>query len=473
VTRTDRRRLPGWRAEELRTTLWLVPVLCLVAAGLLFVATYNVDEAVYRGQITLPWWIRTGTADAGRAVLIGIAAAVITVIGLVFSITILALTLASQQFGPRMLRNFIRDFGTQLSLGLFVASFVYAVLALGSITTQGTQEFVPHVSITLAEVMMIGDVGVLIYFIHHVARTIQLPEVIARVARDLGRAIDESFPAPAAALAAGGDAGARGRPVEEPPDGPSEEQLIAKLEAEGVTVAATKSGYLQFVGYGQLVDIAAQAGAVVRFAHRVGHFVVAGRPLAVVWPPGAAGEVARALTKAHITGPYRTLAQDPVFPIDQLAEIAIRALSPAVNDTFTAITCIDWLADGLCKISGRAIAEGTYRDRRGAIRLIELGQDYDRMVNRAFDKIRQSCRGMPAVIIRLLDGLGNIAEYTTSPEQRTALLRQAEMVMREAEASVAEENDRRDIRSRLDRLVAVAARLDAGGASPRRWRASV
>jgi uncharacterized membrane protein len=472
VTRTDRRRLPGWRAEELRTTLWLVPVLCLVAAGLLFVATYNVDEAVYRGQLTLPWWIRTGTADAGREVLIGIAAAVITVIGLVFSITILALTLASQQFGPRMLRNFIRDFGTQLSLGLFVASFVYAVLALGSITTQGTEEFVPHVSITVAEAMMIGDVGVLIYFIHHVARTIQLPEVIARVARDLGRAIDESFPAPAPALAAV-DAGGGGRGLEEPPEGPSEEELVAKLEAEGVTVAATRSGYLQFVGYGQLVDIAEQAGAVVRFAHRVGHFVVAGRPLAVVWPPQAAGEVASALAKAHITGPYRTLAQDPVFPIDQLAEIGIRALSPAVNDTFTALTCIDWLADGLCKISGRAIAEGTYRDRRGAIRLIELAQGYDRMVNRAFDKVRQSCRGMPAVIIRLLDGLGNIAEYTTSPEQRMALLRQAEMVMREAEASVPEENDLLDIRARHDRLVTVVARLDAGEASPRRWRASL
>jgi uncharacterized membrane protein len=459
LARTDRRRLPGWRAEELRTTLWLVPAFCVVAAALLFLATYNLDEAVYRGQIQLPWWIRTGTADAGRAVLIGIAAAVINVVGLVFSITIVALTLASQQFGPRMLRNFIRDFGTQLSLGLFVGSFVYAVLALGSITDQGSQQFVPHVSITVAELMMIGDVGVLIYFIHHVARTIQLPEVIARVARDLTRAIDESFPPPWGAAAG-----------EAPADDPTEEELVERLDREGVVVAATRSGYLQFVGYGQLVDIAARAEAVVRLAHRVGHFVVAGRPLAEVWPPEAAGEVARALAEAHITGPYRTVAQDPVFPIDQLAEIGIRALSAAVNDTFTALTCIDWLADGLCKISGRAIAEGTYRDRRGSIRLIETSQAYDRMVNRAFDKIRQSSHGSPAVIIRVLDALGNVAEYTVAGDQRAALVRQAEMMMREARATVAEENDLADIERRLERLVATIERLESGSATPRVWR---
>lgn len=462
MARTERRRLPGWRAEELRTTLWLVPVLCVAVAVALFLVTYNVDEAVYRGQLQLPWWIRTGTADAGRAVLIGIAAAVITVVGLVFSITIVALTLASQQFGPRMLRNFIRDFGTQLSLGLFVASFVYAVLVLGSITTQGTREFVPHVSITLAELMMVGDVGVLIYFIHHVARTIQLPEVIARVARDLSRAIDESFPLPWGAADG-----------ESPADDPTEEELVERLDREGVVVAATRSGYLQFVGYGQLVDIASRAGAVVRLAHRVGHFVVAGRPLAEVWPPQAAGEVASALAKAHITGPYRTVAQDPVFPIDQLCEIGIRALSAAVNDTFTALTCIDWLADGLCKVSGRAIAEGLYRDRRGSIRLIEIAQSYDRMVGRAFDKIRQSSHGMPAVIIRVLDALGNVAEYTVVGDQRAALLRQAEMMMREARSTVAEANDLADIERRHDRLVTTVARLESGAATPRVWRATL
>ena len=112
-----------------------------------------------------------------------------------------------------------------------------------------------------------------------------------------------------------------------------------------------------------------------------------------------------ALTRAHLTGPHRTLSQDPVFAIDQLVEIAIRALSPAVNDTFTALTCIDWLSAGLSQVSSRVLSEGVYRDEHGRIRLIEIDPSYPRMVNRAFDKIRQSARGMPAVIIRMLGAL--------------------------------------------------------------------
>ena len=454
--------MPSWRVEELRTTLWLVPVFCIAAAVLLFVGTYQLDQAVYRGSIQLPWFIRTGSADAGRAVLIGIAAAVITVVGLVFSITIVALTLASQQFGPRMLRSFIRDVGTQMTLGVFVGSFMYAVLTLGSITTQPRGEFVPHISITIAELLMVVDVGVLIYFIHHVARTIQLPEVIARVARDLGRAIDESYPV-RLADAPPADAEGDGR------DRKEVEVLLGKISRTGVPVPSRRSGYLQVVGYGQLVRIAEAADGVIYLSRRVGHFVLAGRPLALVWPPDAAPKVARALDKAHITGPYRTLAQDPVFPIDQLVEIGIRALSPAVNDTFTALTCIDWVSEGLCNISGRALAEGVYRDRRGRVRLVEVAHSYERIVNRAYDKVRQSSKGMPAVLIRLVDSINHVIEYTTSDAQRHVLLRQAEMILREARASVVEEKDLSDIISRYEYLCATSGRLERGETAPLVW----
>jgi uncharacterized membrane protein len=455
-----RERLPGWRREALRTTLWLVPMLCVAAAIILFAGTYALDEAVYRGAVHLPDWIRTESSDAARAVLIGIAAAVITVVGVVYSITILALTLASQQFGPRMLRNFIRDLGTQLTLGIFVASFVYAVLALGSINDGPHGPFVPRVGVTIAEALMFVDIGVLIYFIHHVAVTIQLPEVIARVATDLGRAVDEAFPD------AVGTPDAAGRHV---PVGPTADDLASLLDAEGSIVPATTSGYLQFVGYGQLLAIAESADAVIRLAHRPGHFVLAGRPLATVWPAAHAGEVANALSRAHITGPQRTLAQDPVFPIDQLAEIGIRALSPAVNDTFTALTCIDWLADGLCNISGRRIVEGVYRDRQGRIRLIELDPSYPRMVQRAFDKVRQASRGMPAVLIRLMDGLAYVVEYTHTSEQRQVVRREADMTMRAADETVHDAEDLADVRARYERLLATAEALDAGIASPRIW----
>lgn len=191
--------------------------------------------------------------------------------------------------------------------------------------------------------------------------------------------------------------------------------------------------------------------------------MVAGRPLATVWPRGAAEQVRLALSEAHVTGPHRTLMQDPVFAIDQLVEIAIRALSPAVNDTFTALTCIDWLSAGLGRLSGRALVEAVYRDGFGRARLITSYPSYAHMVNRAVDKIRQAARGMPAVIIRLLDALAVVAEQTTSAHQRRVLLRQGDMVLRSAEESVPEADDLEDIRARYQRLLARCR--DEGSAS--------
>jgi uncharacterized membrane protein len=219
-------------------------------------------------------------------------------------------------------------------------------------------------------------------------------------------------------------------------------------------VAASASGYLQFVGYSQLVDIATHTDSVIRLEHRPGHFIVAGGPLAVVWPRGAAGQVALALARAHVTGPHRTLMQDPVFAIDQLVEIAIRALSPAVNDTFTALTCIDWLSAGLSKVSGRSLREGVYRDREGRVRLIESDPSYTRMLDRGFDKVRQAATGMPAVIIRLLESLTAIAAASTSDGQRSALLRQGESIVRSARQSVTDPGDLSDINDRYRHFLA-------------------
>jgi uncharacterized membrane protein len=157
--------------------------------------------------------------------------------------------------------------------------------------------------------------------------------------------------------------------------------------------------------------------------------------------------------------------QDPVFAIDQLVEIAIRALSPAVNDTFTALTCIDWLSAGLSRVSGRTLVEGVYRDRFGRVRLIEFDPSYARMVNRAFDKVRQAARGMPAVIIRMLDALSTVMDETRSPDQRRVLMRQAEMVLLNAKESVSDPSDLDDIRARYERALAKAAQDEPGEVS--------
>jgi uncharacterized membrane protein len=441
-----RRGIPlpsAWRREALRTNLWLVPTVEIVLAVALFAATYALDRAAYNGSLHLPSWVISGSADAARQILTAIAAAVITVVTLVFSITIVTLTLASTQFGPRMLRNFIRDRITQFTLGTFVATFVYAILALVSIGSGSHGEFVPHLSITMTMVLVLLDVVVLVVFINHIAKSIQLPQVIASIARDLSDAIDADLgPPPASGKA-----------------GPSLSEMMRRLDEESGVVRAPSSGYLQFVRIDTLIGIASRSHAVIRLLYRPGHFVVEGQPLATVWPADAAARVGRALGGAHATGSHRTLTQDLAFAVDQLVEIAIRALSPAVNDTFTALACIDWLGDGLCKISDRWRPDMVHRDHAGHVRLIMVPISYRRLVERAHDKIRQASRAMPAVMIRQLDGLAKVMEHTTTHEEREVVLEQATMILRASEESVPEERDRTDVRRRYAQVLSVSARL--------------
>ena len=437
-----------WRREVLRTNLWLVPAVEVIAAIALFAGTLALDKAAYHGNLALPAWVISGTADAARLILTSIAAAVITVVGVVFSIILVTLTLASTQFGPRMLRNFIRDRGTQLTLGTFVATFVYAVLVLVSIGPGPRGDFVPHIGVTVTLALMVADLGVLIYFIHHTAVSIQLPQVIASIADDLADAIERE-----------GGADARAGQVAAPENGPSSAELLSRMEAAGGAVKATDSGYVQFIRVRSLVRFAEQANAVIGLNHRPGHFIVEGHPIGTVWPPEAATRVNEALGRAHITGPYRTLTQDVSFGIDQLVEIAIRALSPAVNDTFTAMTCVDWLGDNLSKIVKNWHPVRVHRDDRGFIRVIAAQPGYERLVQRSFEKIRQASTGMPAIMIRQLDAIAQIMMETSGPGQRRVLLEQAEMIQRASERSVSEEADRVDVRRSYEAVLLVETRL--------------
>ena len=239
----------------------------------------------------------------------------------------------------------------------------------------------------------------------------------------------------------------------------SVEELIATIAEHGAVIRTPKSGYLQFIRHSRLVKIASETDAVLRLPYRPGHFLVQGRELASVWPPEAADHVASYLERAQVTGPHRTLTQDVAFGVDQLVEIAIRALSPAVNDTFTAMTCVDWLGDCLCKIAQVWSPTPVHRDRAGTIRVISDQVSFERLVQRAFEKIRQASWAMPAVMIRQLEALTTIMEQTTDPAQARALMEQATMIQRANAASVPEEADRADVQRRYTALVAIFERL--------------
>ena len=260
---------------------------------------------------------------------------------------------------------------------------------------------------------------------------------MAPIARDVAQAIEiEGAPV--------------GRPGRE--RGLSPGEVAVRMEDEAGIVTASESGYLQYVRCSTLVRMAADTNAVIRLLHRPGHFLVAGRAIAQVWPPEAAPTVARSLRRAHISGPFRSLTQDISFGIDQLVEIAIRALSPAVNDTFTALTCVDWIGACLRDIALGWQPDRIHRDRDGYVRLITMQPSYDRLVQRAFEKIRQASTGMPAVMIRQLDALTEIMQQAPSAEQLSVLMEQGEMIRRLATETVSEPADLADVLRRHEIL---------------------
>jgi uncharacterized membrane protein len=270
--------------------------------------------------------------------------------------------------------------------------------------------------------------------------------VIASIARDLAGAIETQ---------GGGQRPRHGGPER----GPAAAEIVALLESDGAAVQAPASGYVQFIRLEHLVALAADADAVISLSYRPGHFILQGHPVATVWPPAAAAQVGEVFGRSHITGPYRTLTQDVSFGIDQLVEIAIRALSPAVNDTFTALTCIDWLGDSLCKIMRHWHPARVHRDIQGYVRVVAAQPGYERLVQRAFEKIRQAGQGMPAVMIRQLEALARMMTETSDAGQRRLLLDQAEMIQRASERSVTEASDQADVRRRFEAVLMAEAGL--------------
>jgi uncharacterized membrane protein len=433
--------------EAIRTNLWTVPAFMIGVVVALFAITYKVDLAAAAGDVELPAWVSSGGPDVARQILVAIAAAVITVAGVVFSITILVLQLASQQFGPRMLRNFIRDIGNQVSLGAFVATFVYSVIALQSVSDP-PRMFVPHLSTSVAVALVLIDLGVLIYFIDHVAMSIQLTSVVSGIASDFRATLGQLQAEEWQLVQIGSER--------------DDLDAVTRTADQGEAIAAQSSGFLQAVGYERLVAIATESDAVIRLLHRPGHFVVAGQPLARVLPLGAVGPVSRALVRTHIVGPNRTLTQDPGFAIDQLVEVALRALSPAVNDTFTALNCIDWLGDCLCHAYAQQLPTGVYCDATGDVRVIEPVITHERLLKGATDKIRQAGHGMPAIFIRQLENMQKLMTVVSTPGQRELVLHHARLVLHASDESVTEESDRNDVRAAYDALVAITSEIWQG-----------
>lgn len=424
--------------DRVRSSFWFLPAVMTGGAMVLSFATVALDETV-TDWFTLHWgWTFTGGAEGASSLLGAIAGSMITIAGVVFSMTLVALSLTSSQLGPRLLRNFMRDTTTQTVLGTFVATFLYCLLVLRTIRRADEIVFVPHLSVTLGVLLAVVSVGMLIYFIHHVSVSIQTNEVVARVGTELIKGIDRLFPENVGL-------GAPRIPTEPPDAG-----FLDTFGREARPVCSAGEGYLQFVDGDALMALATEEDVVIRLEQRPGHYVVAARPLVSVWPGHrVTDQLADRVNSAFALGHERTPNQDIEFGVDQLVEIAIRALSPGVNDPFTAMTCVDHLGSALCRLARRDMPSPYRHDTRDQLRIISPVFTFPDVTDTAFNQIRQYGRSSTAVTIRLLETIAGVAGSAHRPEDRAALLRHARMIARGARDGLPEDEDRREVEERF------------------------
>jgi uncharacterized membrane protein len=428
--------------ERIKGSYWFVPALMVVMSIILALFSTEFDRELDSEALAGLPLIFSGGAEGARTVLSTIAGSMITVAGVTFSITIAALSQASLQLGPRLLVNFLRDRGNQIVLGTFVATYMYCLLVLRTVVTTEFVSFVPQVSVTICLLLAVASVGVLIYFIHHVATLMQADTVIASVGRDLQRSIERLFPEDNGAIAS----------YEHAPR--HEADVPADFAEQSAYIKSSASGYLQAIDYSILISAAHEQGVLIRLFHHPGEFIAEDSEIASVFPGAKISEtLEREVNKGVVLGNRRIHLQDVEFAVNQLVEIALRAISAAINDPFTAMACLDQLGNRLAELAERTIPAGYYYDRMGKLRIISDIVTFADVIDTAFNQIRQHSRNNVAVTIRLLESLAVIAARAHTIEQRNAIARQTHMVKQASEAAIPEAQDRQDINRRFELIM--------------------
>ena len=421
--------------EVLTTGYWFLPTVMLVTAAAAAFLLLYIDRMMIGARVG---WLYAGGADGAKTMLSTVAGSVITVAGVVFSITIAALTQASSQFGPRLLRNFMRDTANQAVLGTFVGTFIYCLLVLRTIhgKVEDGVGFVPQASVTFAVLLAAASIAVLIYFIHHVSVSLQAPAVIAAVLKDLEDVIAR-LPE---------DQGGTGETVA------ASNGLPPDFAAAARPVPSTKQGYVQAVDYEGLMEVAERSDLIVRLEYRPGQYVIAETPLLHAWPADRCGgeDFAGRVNTAFICGRSATTEQDLEQALRQMVEVAVRALSPGINDPFTAINCIDALGSAVCRIARRGLPGPLRYDRQGKLRIVTPVTTFAGVVDTAFNQIRQYGRDSVAVTIRLLEMIAICGRQAVSDDQRRCLLRHAKMVYEDSQDAVSQARDGDDVRERWE-----------------------
>lgn len=423
--------------SNFRSSLWFVPVLMVIASAVLALVFIEVDGRTNRELLAQYPRIFGAGADGSRGMLSSIAGSMITVAGLTFSLTIVAMAQASSQYTSRILRNFMRDRSNQFVMGFFVGIFVYCLIVLRTIRGGDEGRFIPSLAVLFGLLLAISSVGVLIFFIHHIASSIQASSIISSAAEETIEALQRLF------------ADQVSEELEE-----AEAQLSAGL-LEGKVwrpVPARRTGYVQDFDAEGLVTFSVECDCIVRIERGVGSFVVKDSPLVSLSATANGVQLDEATTKRlnelFTIRHYRTIDQDVAFGIRQIVDIALKALSPGVNDTTTAVVCIDYLGAILAEVAGRRI-DPHFRSHDGDVRVIARSATFESLVRGAFDQIRDVAADNTAIYLRLLNALETVIQRTTTTRRKAVLASQVELISDEAERTLASNYNVKRLRERV------------------------
>ncbi len=410
---------------DVNASYWFYPAIFSGLAAILAFVTVYIDRAWAAEYLSQVDWLSPARPDGARNTLTVIAASMIGVASTVFSITIAAVAYASGTYGPRLLTNFMEDRGNQLSLGTFIATFVYAVMVLRVVRSEGEQAttvadavstiapgFVPQLSLLVATVMVSIAVAVLVYFLNHIPSSIRINTVLEGIGERLIHDLKRRFP---------------------------DDDDCAELgeRPDGDAITARVSGYVQIIDFSTLDDIAKVCGGMIVLNVRTGDFVHPDMTFAKVAGGEWDNDAIKDIRNCFSMGGRRTPTQDLEFLLDELVEIALRALSPGINDPFTAITAMHWLGAATGEIARRDLTRGPEQDHYSCDRVLPLADDFTHFLARGFGGIRASAAGSPLAAKNFLDCLFASATASSSQLRRDAIATEGTLLLNQARETLA------------------------------------
>lgn len=426
---------------NLRASLWFVPGVMMFTSIALALILIEVDSSVKNEWlIKYPRLFGLG-ADGSRGMLSAIAGSMLTVATLAFSLTLNAITQASGQFTPRIFRNFMRDRANQFVLGYFVSVFAYCLVVLRTIRGGDELKFVPSLSVIFGLVFALGSVLVLIFFIHHIAESLQITTILDNITDETKSAVEKLFPQGLGNAASGEEKDSAWR--------------AAKIN-NWAEIPAIETGYVQNVDTEGLLEFACENKVLIQMRRGIGQFVGSGATLVEIAPDieissqriNLDDEKIAAVNDFFSLSRHRTIEQDVGFGIRQIVDITLKALSPGINDTTTAVNCIDHLGEIVGQIARRQIPTRV-RTKDGVPRVIVVAPDFGSYIETAFDQIRVSGKANQAIFERLLETLSFIGECTPEVSRRAVIRQQIGLVEDAADKTLETEYEKEKVRRKL------------------------